>query len=59
MLCNKWHHYIGDLFEIRISLEVHITYFFSKNSIQTAQGMEAGSSQRALRSPNLYSSLEV
>lgn len=47
------HHYIGDLFEIRISLEVHITYLFSKNSIQTAQGMETGSSQRALRSPNL------
>ena len=33
-------HYIGDLFEIRISVDIHITYFFSKNSIQTAQGMK-------------------
>lgn len=53
------HYYIGDLSEIRISVDIHITYFFSKNSIQTAQGMKTENSQRALHSPHLYSSLEL
>ena len=53
------HHYIGDLFEIRISVDIHITYFFSKNSIPIKQGMKTENSQRAFHSPHLYSSLEV
>lgn len=46
-------HYIGDLFEIRVSVDIHITYLFSKNSIRSAEGMKQKIVKEHVTAPSL------